>query len=116
METPRVPVNRRLVGLLALLCLALAGVLAVVNVEGDQDLWQGAFFRVSVVLASFWLALPSRTREAAWANVPLWQVAAAVLGLVLVVRSRLPLQVLVPGAIILSMMLLVWRPRRVRRW
>jgi len=113
--TPQVPVNRSLVGVLALACVAVAGGFYLTGVEGPSALWQGAFFRVGVVLAAFWLALPSRTREAAWARVPIWSVVGVLLAIVVVARTRVPLKLLLPGALVFAIALMVLRPPRKQR-
>jgi hypothetical protein len=106
-----VPVNRALVGWLAIGCGVMALVMAVTGIEGSAALWQGAFSRVGVVLAAFWLALPSRTRDAAWARIPLWNVAGLVLVLLAVARLKVPLKVLLPMAVVFGIGFLLLRPR-----
>lgn len=108
----QVPVNRTLVGILAVLCLVSGAVLMLSGSTGPIALWQGALFRVGVVLAAFWLALPSRTREAAWARVPIWQVVGVLLVILAVARSPAAAKVLIPAAFALAGILLALRPRR----
>lgn len=115
LATQSVPVNRALVGILAIACCGIAGVMALGGVGGASALWQGAFFRVGVVLAAFWLALPSRAREAAWARVPIWQVLGVLLVIVVVARTRVPLKVLIPAVLLFGVALMLLRPRRKSR-
>jgi hypothetical protein len=115
LATQSVPINRPLVGILALVCCGVAGLLMWADPDGSSELWQGAFSRVGVVLAAFWLALPSRTREAAWARVPIWQVAGVMLAIVVVARTRVPLKALLPGLALFGLALMMLRPRRKSR-
>jgi hypothetical protein len=55
--------RRIYVGLLAI--VALIGYVALGFYPG-HDLVQGAFGRVGLVMGAFWLALPTKTRPAAW--------------------------------------------------
>jgi hypothetical protein len=88
MATQSVPVNRTLVGVLAVVCV-VAGV-AVGAYDSLENVWCGSFIRVGVLLGAFWLALPSRGREAAWANVSPWTLAIALgLGLAFVRRPKI---------------------------
>lgn len=110
--SPSVPVNRTLVGVLSLTCLATSVLMSWSGSNGSAAMWQGAFFRVGTVLAAFWLALPSRTREAAWARVPVWQVVGGLLVVLAVARSPTAAKVLIPLALALAGSLLLLRPRR----
>jgi hypothetical protein len=70
---------------------------------------------VGVVMAAFWLAMPSRTREAAWARVNLWSLLGVLLAIVLIARTRVPLKFLIPGLILLSVTIMILRPRPKHR-
>ena len=109
---PQIPINRTLVGILALLCGAIGGLIALTGVD-PSTMWQGAFLRVGVVLAAFWLALPSRKREAAWARIPLWNFVGVLL--VIVAATRVPMRVLLPGLVVFGIALMLLRPRRRTR-
>ncbi len=102
-----IPVNRTLVGVLAIGC-TLTG-LAFAIFDSFESAAFGAFLRTGVLLGAFWLALPSKNRDAAWANVSPWTLAiTVVLILILVRRPRafLPLIAVVAAAAIFI------RPRR----
>lgn len=79
-----------------------------------SQLWAGAFMRVGVVLAAFWLALPTRSREAAWARVPIWKVVATLVGLLVIVRSRIPFQILIPVGVVVGVLWIILRPKPAR--
>jgi len=111
MTTTEIPINRTLVGWLASGCLACGGLLVLLSQHDASQMWSGAFIRVGVVLAALWMALPTRTREAAWARVPLWKVVSIGLGLLLIVRSRIPLQLLIPAGFIMGGLWILLRPR-----
>ncbi|MBI1345122.1 hypothetical protein GC163_02420 [bacterium] len=114
MTNTEIPVNRTLVGCLAVGCLVIGGLLEWLVANDAAGLWTGAFVRVGVVLAALWLALPSRTREAAWARVPLWKVLGTAVGLLLIIRSRIPFQLLIPAGILFGIIWIVLRPRPPR--
>ncbi|HTN02872.1 hypothetical protein [Planctellipticum variicoloris] len=110
-----VPVNRGLLGVLALTCLATAIGLAIARLGGQADLWQGAFMRVGVLLSAIWIALPSRENDPAWANVSIWNLLGGLLALVLVARLRIPLKLILPLAIVATAAILMLRPRAKTR-
>ncbi len=85
MSQQQVPVNRTLVGVLAIVCVVAGAVVG--YVDSIENVWCGSFIRVGVLLGTLWVALPSRTREAAWANVSPWTLVAA-LGAALVFVRR----------------------------
>lgn len=109
MTATRVPVNRTLVGVLALACLGSAAVIAMV------DTWENgasaACLRVGLVLGAFWLALPTKSREAAWANLSPWTLVGCV-GLALILY-RWPLVFMGLIAMIVSASVLM-KPKRRR--
>ena len=105
-----VPVNRGLVGFLAIVCLG-AGV-ALLLTRGMEDAITAAFVRVGLLLGAFWCALPTRHRDAAWANVSPITVLL-VLGLLIVFARNL--RVLLPLAIVLGVIAYFLRPRNKRR-
>lgn len=116
MQTTKKTVSRPLVGFLAIGLLSLAIVLslwphAVSGAAGAAI--GGAAARVGIVMAALWLALPTRDRPAAWANVSL----ASALPLVLVALAlfRIPFRILLPLAGIVLLAGLVLRPRPLRR-
>jgi hypothetical protein len=91
MSQPTVPVNRFLVGLIAVACLAAWGGIWLFAPDGraidsQTAMLAGAFGRVGLLMAAFWIALPTRERGAAWANLSLGQVGAFALAVFAVVR------------------------------
>ncbi len=111
MASTEVPVNRALVGILAITCGVLGFITWGLSDPDGGNLWPGAFLRVGTVLGAMWLALPTRSREAAWARVPIWQVLGVVIALLVVVRTRVPLKLLIPAGLAFGFALLVLRPR-----
>lgn len=110
MSQPKVPVNRGLAGFLAIACLG--GGLVLLTLRGTDDAMTAAFIRVGLLLGAFWCALPTRNRDAAWANVsPL--TVLLVLGLLIVFARNLRL--LVPLAVVLGGIAYFMRPRNKRR-
>ncbi|MGD9855762.1 MAG: hypothetical protein AB7U20_12525 [Planctomycetaceae bacterium] len=99
MSDRSVPVNRTLVGVIAAACLC-AG-LVIMVVESPSNMWCAAFLRVGLVCGAFWLALPGRGREAAWANVsPQLILGVLLAALVFVSRPRIFVILLIPLAVI----------------
>lgn len=115
MSSPAVPVNRTLVGVLAAGCGVLGALSWVLSGANTGNLWPGAFLRVGTVLGAFWLALPSRNREAAWARVPIWQVLGVMLALLVIVRLRVPFRFLIPAGLIFGVAWLLLRRRPPKR-
>lgn len=109
MTDQRVPVNRTLVGLIALTCLGAAAAIGVVDTW--ENLWCAAFMRVGLLMAAFWLALPSGRREAAWANLSPYTIVGALVAVFIVARWRSAL----PIVIGVGALALVLRPRQRRR-
>jgi hypothetical protein len=109
MTARQVPVNRTLVGLIALGCLGAALMIGLVDTW--QNMWCAAFVRVGLLMGAFWLALPSRNREAAWANLSPYTILAALVAVVVVARWRSAL----PIVIVVGILALLLRPRERRR-
>ena len=113
MNDAKIAINRTLVGVLALSCLGAAVAIWVYAPTGtDWMLWRGAFTRVGLLLAAFWLALPSGHREAAWANVTPMTFIGILLAIAGVAARP---KVAVPVLIVLAVLGFVLRPREKKR-
>lgn len=110
MTQRKVPVNRRLVGFLAMVCLG-AG-FALLLTHGMEDAVTAAFIRVGLLLGAFWCALPTRNRDAAWANVSPMTVLLVLAVLIVFARN---LRLLLPLAAVLGVVAYFLRPRNKRR-
>ncbi|REJ74977.1 MAG: hypothetical protein DWQ34_07210 [Planctomycetota bacterium] len=96
-------------GVLAVL-FTIAGVFVLVRAE-NQDAVAGALIRTGILLGALWLALPTRKREAAWANVsPVAFVATLVAAVTFVARPRI-LVYLIPIGLALGVLSAFLRPR-----
>jgi hypothetical protein len=73
----------------------------------------GAAARVGIVMAAFWLALPTRNRPAAWANVSI--TSALPLILAATALLRIPFRILLPLAGVVLLVGVILRPRPARR-
>lgn len=100
--------KRRIVGLIALGCLAYSASAALMG--HFDSAWNSGLLRAGLVLAALWLALPTHTRPAAWAGLSKWKLAGIVAFAVLIPRLKFLLPVLAIG-VLLGWML---RPRRPR--
>lgn len=115
MAGEKIPINRTLVGIIALVCLGIYGYLFWIAPEDlfpQQDIATGAFMRVGLLMVAFWLALPTKNREAAWANLPPWLfVAVAVTIVVFATRPKVALLLL----LVFGVLGFVLRPRHKKR-
>jgi hypothetical protein len=115
MEDPNADVRRLLAGLIAVTLLAAAALLWIlpsVSTSQSAALWRGACGRIGIVMAALWMAMPTRTRPAAWAKLNPRSVAAVSLAALAI---RFPLKLLLPVAGILLIAGVFLRPRdRVR--
>ena len=110
MSEQQISVNRALVGVIAVACLVTG--LAVGIVDDFTNLWCAAFIRVGLVMGAIWVALPSRDREAAWANLsPGRLIGVMVVAVMLVTRPR----VFFPMLIGAGVLWFVLRPRKSSR-
>ena len=109
----KVPINRPLVGILALVCLG-AGATIFFIYRGDESsqMWQAGFTRVGLVMVALWLALPSRKRNAAWANVSWTTFIGLILALFAVARFK---WAVIPAVLVIAVVGSVLRPREKRR-
>ncbi|QDU06224.1 hypothetical protein V6x_59750 [Gimesia chilikensis] len=115
MAGEKIPINRTLVGIIALACLGVAGYLywfAAQDLFAQQDIVTGAFMRVGLLMLAFWLALPTKNRDAAWANVPPWLFVAVAVTIVLFATRP---KVAIPLVLFFGMIGFVLRPRNKKR-
>lgn len=114
MNDGKVTLNRPLVGLIALGCLGAAvGLYFSGSYSTENNVVMGtgagaAFFRVGLLMAALWLALPSKGREAAWANVTPNTLAGLFLALLGIAwRPRIA----IPFLLVLGIVGLILKPR-----
>ncbi len=62
-------VNRTMVGLITLGCLGSAVWLHLF--QPNATIWEAGFIRIGLLMGAIWLALPTKTRKAAWAGISL---------------------------------------------
>lgn len=86
-DTARIRINRLIVGLLAILCL-IAG-LAIGVTDSMENLWCGSFVRAGLLLAAFWIAMPTKGRAAAWAQTSPYWILLIVGGLIVIRRLEI---------------------------
>ena len=110
MNEQSVAINRSLVGVLAIGCFA-ASLLTWLTWPSDP-MWYSGFLRVGVLLVAFWLALPSRGREAAWARVSPWTFVGLILA---VIGVGLRPKVVIPLLVVLAIIGFVLKPRPKKR-
>ena len=108
MSDEKITINRTMVGLLALVCLGTS--LTIWLVSPTEQFWLAAFMRVGLLMLAFWLALPTRSREAAWANVSPKILIGMALAIVVVVIRPNAVKVAVPILIVLAIVSFVLRP------
>lgn len=114
MSDNKVAVSRPLVGVLALCCLAMAAVVWFVAADShESQLWLAGFIRVGLVMSAFWIALPTRGREAAWAHVSRGTLIGIVLALLALLR--LPFRIVLPLFVTVAVIGYTLRPRGKKR-
>ncbi len=110
-----IPINRTLVGVISVVCLITAGCLhQFVTIEqfAQKVAATGAFMRVGLLMFAFWLALPTRTRDAAWANVSPWVFVGLIAAIVgVAVRPKIA----IPLIVVLAVFGFIVRPRNKKR-
>ena len=113
MAQQKVPVNRTLTGFLTIACLVVG--FGALFYMPERRAVAAAFIRVGVLLGAFWLALPTKTREAAWANVsPLALIGCLGAALAFAARPKL-LLVALPIAFAMFVIGYVLKPPDKRR-
>jgi len=116
MQDSKTTVSRPLVGCLAIGLLGFALILSIwpgmISGAAGATLC-GAAARVGIVIAALWLALPSRSRPAAWANLSATSVASAAMAVMAI--FRVPFRIMIPLAAIVMVLGIVLRPRPLRR-
>ncbi len=102
--------RRHMIGACALGCAGIALWRLLVSHDVFQDLALGAFWRVALVMASVWLALPTAGRPLAWGRL-----LALVLITVVIVSIFRKAAILVLPLIAVAAILAVWlRPKPKR--
>jgi hypothetical protein len=101
-DTKKIEVNRPLVGVIALGCLVIAG--ALWQMPDSNDMWVAGFMRAGLMTGAIWLALPTKNRQAAWANVPPRTLIGVVGGIVVVAARPRVLIFFVPILIALAVL------------
>lgn len=106
----RLAEKRKLVGVMALICLASAVCLWLFTGNPEHNPLLSAFTRVGIVLGALWLALP--TSGTSWA----WQKAGPVLiiAVALTAVAGRSLRYALPIAIAVAIALVILRPRPKR--
>jgi len=117
MTTHSIPVNRTAVGLIAGSCFAAAVLLAIASLWVPENsslvLWQGGCVRIGLLMGAFWLALPGKNQQAAWANLSPKTLGGLLVAFLLM--TRIPLRVLIPGGLAVGTLFLFLRPRAKKR-
>lgn len=112
-ESTKVEVNRPLVGVIAFVCILTSVVLELL--PDANEMWVAGFRRAGIMTAAVWLALPTKNRPAAWANVSPWTLIGVVGGIVAVAARPRALLFFVPILIALAILGKVLKGRGVDR-
>lgn len=103
--------KRQQVGIIAGGCLVVAGFATVFG--SGNTAWSASCFRIGVVLGALWLALPTKTRPAAWANMSRWTIVGIMVFAAFLPRLKWFLPILILGiAIGWLLRRKTWRRRR----
>ncbi|MSR60098.1 MAG: hypothetical protein EXS05_21070 [Planctomycetaceae bacterium] len=103
-------IKRALVGILSLVCLAVAAGLWVFTEDPEQNAFLAAVSKVGIMLAALWLALPRQGESVAWERL----VPVLVGTLIFVALAGRALRYLLPVAFIVGLVLFFLRPRPKR--
>lgn len=109
MGNERIEISRPLVGILTVACFVGAAV--VFWRYPDEELWLSGFIRVGLLMSAFWLALPTRSRPAAWSRVSPLTFVLLLLGLVILPRYP---RYIIPIGLVVAVAALILRPRNRR--
>lgn len=90
--------KRRMVGIIAIVSASIG--LGAWLTEGSASAIAGPAIRIGIVLAALWLALPTRTRPAAWARIRPWHLVSLILFLIFLPRLKAIIPVLIIGIVI----------------
>jgi hypothetical protein len=116
MTTSKTTVSRPLVGFLTVALFTVAIFLSLFpgTLSGPAGTAVGgAAARVGIVMAALWLALPSRGRPAAWANLNVTSAVPLVLAALAVLR--VPFRIMMPLSVLVLVAGLVLRPKPLQR-
>lgn len=112
-DTTKVEVNRPLVGVIAAACLVMAGVLW--QMPDSNEMWVAGLMRAGLMTGAFWLALPTKDRPAAWANVSPRTLIGIVGGIIAVAARPKLVLMYSPVLIVLAVVGFVLKRRSVKR-
>lgn len=116
MASEKITINRTTTGAIALVCLGSSAALLFADVDHEQAvLFRAALMRIGLVMAALWLALPTKSRPAAWADVSPWLLFGGI-GAILAFGARpyLALRAL-PFLAAIAVIARVMRPRKKTR-
>jgi len=114
MNSSPLAVRKLIVGLVALACLATAGILWAFTDDAGTNPLTAVTMRLGLMLAALWLAVPSRGENIAWQRALPAAVALFAILAIVVKNSRILIFVL-PAAILAGIALAFLRPRSNRR-
>jgi hypothetical protein len=98
---------------IALVCVVTSVVLW--QMPDSNEMWVAGFMRAGLMTGAVWLALPTKNRAAAWANVSPWTLAGVLAGIVAVAAGGKRGLVFVPILISLAILGKVLKGRGVDR-
>ena len=116
MASEKITINRTATGTIAFVCLGSSTALWFADLEHEQAmLLRAALMRVGLVMAALWLALPTTTRPAAWANVSPWILLSGI-GAVLAFAAKPKLAIpAIPYLVAIAVIARLMRPKKKAR-
>ena len=115
----KIEINRPLVAAIGGICLLVGGIWWYVAFDDQMPIWPGVFIRIGMFMSALWMALPTKTRPAAWAKVSPWTFIG--LFLVIMMFARNPrmaiawIRVVVPMLVVVGIITLILRPKPKNR-
>lgn len=99
-ETDLTP-NRLLVGVITLACFGGAAVVWAAGYSTEQRLAFSGLIRVGIFMAAFWLALPSKSRFAAWKGLSPWVIVCIAIAVFAIPRLKFSIPIVI-GMLVLG--------------
>ena len=112
-NSQNVTLNRNLVGTIAIVLLAGAGLIWMLG--DSQNIWTGACLKVGLVMAALWLALPSISRRKDLGHVSVPMVIGIVGLAVFLTGKRVDFRIVLPMLVGMSIAVMFLRPRSKKR-
>ncbi len=90
-----------MVGLITITCFGAAAGMWALGYAKEQQLAFAGFIRVGIFMAAFWLALPSKSRFAAWKGLSPWVIVCIAIAVFAIPRLKFSIPIVI-GMLVLG--------------